>query len=78
MGVFLCMLILAGCSFGRSGASPVPTVQADEQSAPCLDAVQNLAAESLTLAELRDTLLLKLMSGELRVPEAEVNEKEVT
>ncbi len=34
--------------------------------------------ESRTLAALRDTLLPKLMSGELRVPEAEHFAEEVT
>jgi type I restriction enzyme S subunit len=34
--------------------------------------------ESQTLAELRDTLLPKLISGELRVPQAEEMVEEVT
>jgi len=35
---------------------------------PLLDAIINNRLESRTLAELRDTLLPKLISGELRVP----------
>ena len=38
---------------------------------PVLDMMQTLAAESVTLAQTRDTLLPKLISGELRVEEVE-------
>ncbi|EPR75863.1 Type I restriction-modification system, specificity subunit S [Leifsonia rubra CMS 76R] len=37
----------------------------------------NLAAENQTLAELRDTLLPELMSGRLRVKDAEKKIEEV-
>lgn len=37
--------------------------------APCLDAFVSNRLQSRTLAELRDTLLPKLISGEMRVPE---------
>jgi type I restriction enzyme, S subunit len=43
----------------------------DEVSAPLDDKVRLNHDEILTLAALRDTLLPKLISGELRVPEAE-------
>jgi type I restriction enzyme S subunit len=45
--------------------------------APLLDAAINNRLESRTLAELRDTLLPRLISGELRVPEAEAAAEEV-
>ena len=38
---------------------------------PLFDRIELNEAESATLAELRDTLLPKLLSGELRMPEAE-------
>jgi type I restriction enzyme S subunit len=38
---------------------------------PTFDKIQANEAESYNLAELRDTLLPKLISGQLRVPEAE-------
>ncbi len=38
---------------------------------PIMDAILNNQQQSRTLAELRDTLLPKLISGEVRVPEAE-------
>jgi len=40
-------------------------------AAPALDRIQTLEEESRTLAALRDTLLPKLISGELRVKDAE-------
>ena len=40
-------------------------------AAPIFARMKALARESRTLAELRDTLLPKLISGELRIPEAE-------
>jgi type I restriction enzyme S subunit len=38
---------------------------------PLFDQMVNIAQQSRTLAQLRDTLLPKLISGELRVPDAE-------
>ena len=52
---------------------PSPAIRqvATEHVAPQLESViQPTTYESRTLAELRDTLLPKLISGELRVPEA--------
>jgi type I restriction enzyme S subunit len=40
-------------------------------TAPMLARTASLAADSRTLAALRDTLLPKLISGELRIPDAE-------
>jgi type I restriction enzyme S subunit len=40
------------------------------------DQIYNLCKQSQTLSALRDTLLPKLMSGELRVPEEIVNKYE--
>ena len=37
---------------------------------PCLTLIQNNSLKSQTLAKLRDTLLPKLISGELRIPQA--------
>ena len=42
-----------------------------------LEKIHRSEAESQTLANLRDTLLPKLLSGELRVPEAEKQVEEV-
>jgi type I restriction enzyme S subunit len=49
---------------------PVATVF-DEKMQPLFIRMQQLGNESSVLAELRDTLLPKLISGELRVPDAE-------
>ena len=38
---------------------------------PMFEKIQNNVAENQTLTELRDTLLPKLMSGEIRVKDAE-------
>ena len=43
----------------------------DGQADAVLSRVGQIEAESRTLAELRDTLLPKLLSGEIRIPEAE-------
>jgi type I restriction enzyme S subunit len=42
-----------------------------KQFKPMIDRIHQSVTESLTLAALRDTLLPKLISGELRVPDAE-------
>ena len=42
-----------------------------EQMKPLIDLYIQNAVQSRTLAELRDTLLPKLISGEVRVPDAE-------
>lgn len=55
----------------------VPTFAAEElhrlecKIGPLLDAIEGRLKENLTLAELRDVLLPRLMSGELRVTDAE-------
>ncbi|KAB8140731.1 restriction endonuclease subunit S [Chloroflexia bacterium SDU3-3] len=53
----------------------VPTPQmmdlADRTVAPLIDQITNLKLQSRTLAELRDTLLPRLLSGELRVRDVE-------
>lgn len=46
-------------------------VQFSETARPLLALSAQLADESLLLVELRDTLLPKLMSGEIRVRDAE-------
>lgn len=57
--------------------APVPDLPArlvgafEAQAAPLRRLVASLARESRTLAETRDALLPQLMSGELRVPDAE-------
>jgi type I restriction enzyme S subunit len=43
---------------------------------PIFDIIHNNTLQSQTLSALRDTLLPKLMSGELRVPEEIVNKYE--
>ncbi len=43
----------------------------DRFFAPLINRILNLKVASRTLAEIRDTLLPKLISGELRVPDAE-------
>ena len=43
----------------------------DRVAAPIFSAVFRNEANSISLARLRDTLLPKLISGELRVPDAE-------
>ena len=52
--------------------------QFDGAVVPLIDRALNAAAESRTLARLRDMLLPKLMSGEIRVREAETVVEEVT
>lgn len=48
---------------------PIETVQVFERlAAPIDDEIANISQQSRTLAALRDTLLPKLLSGELRVP----------
>ncbi len=49
-----------------------------ETARPLLALNAQIAEESRTLAELRDTLLPKLMSGEIRVPDAEKVVEDVT
>ena len=44
---------------------------ADVVMAPMIDDIWRLSVQSRTLATLRDTLLPKLISGELRVPDAD-------
>lgn len=44
---------------------------------PLIARINHGIFESLTLADLRDTLLPKLISGEIRVPEAEEALEEV-
>ena len=60
----------------------IPSGERALQLRPSLDALENRAdsamKESLSLAELRDTLLPKLMSGEIRVREAEKVVEDVT
>ena len=59
----------------HSFSMAMPSRRAQEEMAavltPLLSRIEVNQAESRTLAELRDTLLPKLISGELRVPEAE-------
>ena len=43
----------------------------DQKATTFFKRIKTNESESRTLAELRDTLLPKLISGELRVPEAE-------
>jgi type I restriction enzyme, S subunit len=50
----------------------------ESRVAPLLDTVERQVRESLSLAELRDTLLPKLMSGEIRVRDAEKVIEDVT
>jgi type I restriction enzyme S subunit len=50
----------------------VATVEAfEEEVKPILDRIREALVESRTLATLRDALLPKLISGELRVTDAE-------
>lgn len=49
----------------------MPLKKFDEMTRPMLDKITNNTKESKTLTELRDTLLPKLLSGELRVSGAE-------
>jgi len=44
---------------------------------PCFETIRNNAKQNQSLSKLRDTLLPKLISGELRVPDAEKFVKEV-
>jgi type I restriction enzyme S subunit len=48
----------------------------DALVAPLFDQMVNIAQQSRTLAQLRDTLLPKLISGQLRVKDAEAFLKE--
>lgn len=54
---------------------PAPPIGVQDQFgslvSPMTDAIRRRVHESVTLTQLRDTLLPKLISGELRVPEAE-------
>lgn len=43
----------------------------DQMALPTFEVILDQASESRTLAQLRDTLLPKLISGELRIPDAE-------
>jgi len=43
----------------------------DRVAAPIFDSVFSNEADSISVCRLRDTLLPKLISGELRVPDAE-------
>jgi type I restriction enzyme S subunit len=53
-------------------APPAAVVEAFEKSvSPIMDRIRQRLAESRTLAQLRDALLPKLISGELRVKDAE-------
>lgn len=53
----------------------VPPMEAlhtmNKTMSPLLNQIVNISLESRTLATIRDTLLPKLMSGEIRVKEAE-------
>ncbi|TQE98522.1 MAG: restriction endonuclease subunit S [Spiribacter salinus] len=50
---------------------PAPLLQAfDEMAVDWFQRISQLASENVTLAQLRDRLLPKLISGEVRVPEA--------
>ncbi len=50
---------------------PAIAIAFGKKIAPLMDAIGPMHEESRTLAELRDTLLPKLMSGELRIKDAE-------
>ena len=53
-------------------AAPSQIVKAfNFQAKPLMDKVEHNARERVILTELRDSLLPKLISGELRVPDAE-------
>jgi len=52
-------------------SSPGVVMAFNRQAGPIFKAVRGNQRESQTLAQLRDTLLPKLISGELRVPDAE-------
>jgi type I restriction enzyme S subunit len=60
----------------------VPPLEVQQQFAsllnPCWDYQAHNEEESSTLAALRDTLLPKLISGELRIKDAERTAAEVT
>ncbi|WEE21417.1 restriction endonuclease subunit S [Aeromonas caviae] len=56
--------------------SPEVIVEADKVFAPLLEQWINNALQAQTLATLRDTLLPRLISGQLRLPEAEVTLQE--
>ncbi|MFM5731587.1 restriction endonuclease subunit S [Aeromonas caviae] len=56
--------------------SPEFLVEADKVFAPLLEQWINNALQAQTLATLRDTLLPRLISGQLRLPEAEVTLQE--
>ena len=49
----------------------------NDRASPMFDRITKLCEENLTLASLRDNLLPKLMSGELRVGEAREQVEEV-
>jgi len=56
---------------------PIQIVNSFEKwVAPLDDLIENNILESRTIADLRDTLLPKLISGELRVPDTMIEEKE--
>jgi type I restriction enzyme S subunit len=61
---------------------PVPSRERAARLRPILDALESRSdsalEESRSLAELRDTLLPKLMSGEIRVRDAEKVVEDVT
>jgi type I restriction enzyme S subunit len=61
---------------------PMPAPGPDQQSLPTLSSllakISACHEENRALAELRDTLLPKLMSGEIRVRDAEKVVEEVT
>jgi len=84
-------LLVTGTSGSHQRVSPdyllrmpivAPTPETVEefsvQVAPFFEMVERNRAQSRTLAELRDTLLPKLISGELRVPEAADTVEELT
>jgi type I restriction enzyme S subunit len=58
-------------SYGIPVPSPKLAAAFEALAKPTLDVVLLLKCESRTLAALRDALLPKLISGELRVPDAE-------
>jgi type I restriction enzyme S subunit len=73
------LFLPADAAEALSFAAPdLPLVQAfNDETDPWLERAKNLRAENQTLTALRDTLLLKLMSGELRVGEARDQIEEV-
>jgi len=50
----------------------------DEVAGPMFDRIEHLHDESQTVVQVRDTLLPKLLSGELRVPDAELFSESLT